>query len=79
MLVLKIGKPHMTEGGEISNRVVIKTLREKEIYKYSGIFQADTIKKVKMKEWIKKEYLNRNRKLLVTKLYSRNHVKVINT
>ena len=40
---------------------------------------ADTIKQVEMKEKIKKEYLWRTRKLLETKLCSRNLIKGINT
>ena len=54
-------------------------LREKETYKYLGILEADTIKQKEMKGKIKKEYLRRTRKLLETKLYSRNLVKGINT
>ena len=41
--------------------------------------ETDTIKQVKMKEKIKKEYFRRNRKLLETKLCSRNLIKGINT
>ena len=41
--------------------------------------EADTIKQVEMKERIKKEYLRRTRKLLETKLSSRNLIKGINT
>ena len=40
----------MTEGVELLNRVVIRTLGEKETYKYLGILEADTIKQVEMKE-----------------------------
>ena len=42
-----------------------------------GILEADTIKQEHMKE--KKYYLRRTRKLLETKLYSRNLIKRINT
>ena len=66
----------MTEGVKLPNQIVIRTLREKETYKY---LEANTIKQVEMKEKIKKEYLRRIRKLLETKLYSRNLVKGINT
>ena len=41
--------------------------------------EADTIKEVEMKDKIKKEYLRRTRKLLETKLSSRNLIKGINT
>ena len=44
-----------------------------------GILEADTIKQTEMKEKVKKEYLRRTRKLLETKLYSRNLIKGINT
>ena len=79
MLVMKSGKQHMTEGFELQNQVVIRTLGEKETYKYLGILEDDTIKQAEMKEKIKKEYLRKTRKLLETKLYSRNLVKGINT
>ena len=59
--------------------IIIIMLTEKETYKYSGILEADTIKQVKMKEKIKKEYLRRTRKLLETKLCHRNLIKGINT
>ena len=39
----------------------------------------DTIKEVEMKNKMKKEYLRRTRKLLETKLFSRNLIKGINT
>ena len=35
---------------ELPNQDKIRTLGEKEIYKYLGIWEADTIKQVKMKE-----------------------------
>ena len=41
--------------------------------------EADTIKQVEMKDKIKKEYLRRTKKLLETKLSSRNLIKLINT
>ena len=43
------------------------------------ILEADTIKQAEMKEKIQKEYFRRTRKLLETKLYSRNFIKGINT
>ena len=54
-------------------------VRRNETYKYLGILVADTIKQVEMKNIIKKEYLRRTRKLLETKLNSRNLIKGINT
>ena len=64
---------------ELPNQDKIRMLGEKETYKYLGILEADTIKKGEMKEKIKKEYFRRTRKLLDTKLCSRNLIKGINT
>ena len=66
MLVMKSGKWHLTDGMELPNQDKIRTLGEKETYKYLGILEAHTIKQVEMKEKIKKEYLRRIRKLLET-------------
>ena len=79
MLVMKSGKRHMTDGMELPNHDKIRTLGENETYKYLGILTADTIKQVEMKDKIRKEYLRRTRKLLETKLSSRNLIKGINT
>ena len=51
---MKSDKRHMTEGIEQPNQVVIRTLGEKETYKYLGILETDTIKQAKMKETILK-------------------------
>ena len=75
---MKSGKRHLMYGMELSNQDKIRMLGEKETYKYLGILEADTIKQVKMKEKIKKEYLRRIRELLETKLSSRKHIKKIN-
>ena len=74
---MKSGKRHMTEGIELPNQEKIRTLREKETYKYMGILEPDTIKQVELKDNIKKEYLRRTRKLIEDKtrsqeLYQRN-------
>ena len=76
---MKSGKRHFTDRTEQRNLDKIKTLAKKETYKYLDILEADTIKQVEMKEKIKKEYLRRTRKLLETKLCSRNLIKGINT
>ena len=64
---------------ELPNHDKIRTLGENETYKYLGILEADTIKQVEMKDKIQKEYFRRTRKLLETKLFSRNLIKGINT
>ena len=61
MLVMKSGKQHMTEGVDLSNQRKLRTLGEKETYKYLGILKAVNIKQVEIKEKIKKEYLRRTR------------------
>ena len=38
MLAIKSGKQHMTEGMKIPNEERIRTIGEKETYKYLGIF-----------------------------------------
>ena len=75
MLVMKSGKRHLTDGMDLPNQDKIRTLGEKETYKYLGILEADTIKQVEMKDKIQKEYLRRTRKLLETKLFCRNPIK----
>ena len=79
MLVMKSGKSHMTDGMELPNPDKIRTLGKNETYKYLGILEADTVKQVQMKDKTRKEYLRRTRKLLETKLSSRNLMKGINT
>ena len=65
---MKSGKRHLTDGMELPNQDKIRTLGDKEIYKYLGILGADTIEEVEMKEKVTKEYLRRTRNLLETKL-----------
>ena len=79
MQLMKSGKRCLTDGMELPNQDKIRTLGEKETYKYLGILEADTIKQVEMKENTKKEYLKRTRKLLETKLYCRNLIKGMDT
>ena len=54
MLIIKSGKPYMTNRMELLNQDKIRTIGEKETYKYFGILEADTIKQFEMKEKIKK-------------------------
>ena len=79
LIVMKSGKRHLTDGTEQPNQDKIRTLAENETYKYLGILEADTIKQVEMKNKIQKVYLRRTRKLLETKLSSRNLIKGKNT
>ena len=52
MLMMKNGKRQIMEGIEQPNQEKIRTLGEKETYKYLGILEADTIKQVEIKEKI---------------------------
>ena len=76
---MKSGKQYITDEMELPNHDKIRTLGENETCKYLGIFEANTIKQVEMKEKIQKEYLTKTRKLLETILSSRNLIKGINT
>ena len=79
-VIMKSDKKQMTERIEVPNKKKIGLHEEKEIYKYLGILETDTIKQAYIREKkIKKEFLRRTRKLLETKLYSRNILKEINT
>ena len=42
ILVIKSGKRRLTDGMELLNQDSIRTLEEKETYKYLGILKADT-------------------------------------
>ena len=63
MLVMKSGKRHITEGVELPNQVIIRTLGEKETYKYLGILETDNIKQQEMKENIFKKASQKNQKI----------------
>ena len=76
---MKSGKRHLTNRKELLNQDKTRTHGEYETYKCVGILEADTIKPVEMKDKIQKEYWRRTRKLLETKLNSRNLIKGINT
>ena len=54
MLIMRSRKRQITEGRKLPNQEELKTLGEKEICKYLGILEADTMKHAEMKEKIKK-------------------------
>ena len=76
MLIMKSGKREPTEDTELPSQESIRTLGEKENYKYLGILGMDTIKQREMKEKIRKEYL---RKLLESNLCNSNIIKGVNS
>ena len=59
MLVMKSGKRHITDRMELPNQDKIRTVGEKDIYKYLGILKADIITQ-EMKEKKKESYLRQN-------------------
>ena len=59
---MKSGKRHITERMELLKQEKIRTLGEKETYKYLGIMEADTIKQVEMKEKTFKRLFQENEK-----------------
>ena len=80
MLVRKSSKRDLIDGMELlPNQDKIRTIEEKETYKYLGILEANAIRQVEMKEKIQKEYHRRTRKLLSTKQSYRNFIQGINT
>ena len=79
LLVMKSSKQHLTDRIELRNQDKIRTLAENETYKYLEFLENDIIKQVEMKNKIQKEYLRRTRKILETKLSSRNLIKGTNT
>ena len=54
MLIMISVKQHRMEGIKLSHQDKIRTLREKENYKYLGILDADTIKKRRWEKKLKK-------------------------
>ena len=58
LLIMKSGKRYTTEGVEQPNQEKIRTLEEKETYKYLGILEANTIKQVEIKKWNEKTHRN---------------------
>ena len=75
---MKSGKRYMTEGMELPNQEKIRMFEEKEIYKYLGISEVETIKQAEMKEKVFKKLSPDNGKLPETKLRS-NLLKGINS
>ena len=65
-VIMNSRKRHMT-GVKITNEVVIRTLGEKETYKYLGILEADTIKQVEMKEKKKKKRVSQKKQEITRK------------
>ena len=79
VVIMKRGKMSNSNGIKLPDDDFIKALNAEDGYKYLGVLESDAIMKNKMKEKLSKEYFRRVRKVLETKLNSRNLVKGINT
>ena len=67
-----------SDGIQLPNDTVMKSLVEGESYKYLGVLEVDEVMVNEMKNKVKEEYYRRVRKVLETKLNSGNVFKVIN-
>ena len=67
-----------SDGVMLSSGDLIQSLSPVDVYKYLGVLEADNIKHNLMKDMLTKEYKRCVRKLLCTKLYSRNVISAIN-
>ena len=79
VLVMKKGKHVRSEGIEIRSGEKIKEIDLEKGYKYLGILEADGIKDKCMKENFRLEYLRRLKKILKSKLNSKNTITAINS
>ena len=70
MFVMKKEKKVKSDGTQLPNDKVIKSLEEGESYKYLGVLEADEVMVNEMKDKVKKEYYRRARKVLGTNLNS---------
>ena len=73
------GRIVKSDGIELSDGKVIKSLQEGESYKYLEILEADKFLEEKMKLNVLKEYIRRLRKILKSKLNGGNLVSGVNT
>ena len=78
-LVMKRGKIVESHGISLPTDKVIRTSKEDESYKYTGVQESCTIKTSEMKDSVSREYKRRVRKVLETKRNGKNIIKAINT
>ena len=77
ILTMKRGKVVRYEGRKLPNDEIMKEV-EKERYKYRGIGELDKVKENEMKETTTKEYKQRLRLVLKSKLNGKNKTTAIN-
>ena len=64
---MKKGKIVKSDGAELPNEKVIKSLEKGKSYNYLGVLEADEVMVNEMKDKVKKEYHRRVKKVLETK------------
>ena len=79
VVIMKRGKMSNSNGIKLPDDNFIKALNAEEGYKNLGVLESDPIMKNSLKEKLSKEYFRRVKKVLESKLNSRNLVKGINT
>ena len=79
MLVMEKEKIMKSDGMELPDGKLIKSLQECESYKYLGILEADKFLEERMKLNVSKEYIRRLRNVLKSKLNDGNLVRGVNT
>ena len=79
IIILKRGIKDENCGIMLTNDLKISSLKDGESYKYLETLEAEDINTKKTKEKVETEYLRRTRKILESKLNSRNLFKAINT
>ena len=66
ILIIKRGKKVEANGVNLPDEKKIRSLKEDESYKYVGVLEVEDLKRLEMKENLKKEYKRRVRKVLET-------------
>ena len=79
LLIMNRGRFERSEGIDMPNGEIMKSIDEGGGYKYLGILEADGIKHGEMKETVSKEYVRRIRKILASKLIGGNIITAINS
>ena len=79
LLIMKRDRFERSEGIDMPNGEIMKSIDEGEGYKYLGILEADGIKHGEMKETVNKEYVRRIRKVEASKLNGGNIITAINS
>ena len=79
LLIMKRGRFERSEGIDMPNGEIMKSIDEGGGYKYLGILEADGIKHGEMKETVSKEHVRRIRKILASKLNGGNIITAINS